>query len=386
MLGLTAEERKKLTDLTAPAVRLAVGVGPVESFIKGLKPYPQSENGDETRPALLVSFVYLEAFMKYRHRYAFRDWVMDSGAFSAHNSGTEIKLQDYIDCCKQLLETDSQLTEVYALDVIGDWRASLKNCEEMWKQGVPAIPCFHGGEPWHALDEMARQYPKIAIGGVARTRGAQKIVFAEQVFARVWPKKIHGFGFGSEKQLMAVPFHSVDSCNWEIGVCGFGSWNYFGNMSVRGSSQNLRVEVEWYLKLEKKARWKWRKEMELLSKLPDIKPDIAGKSETLSEEAERLRGKKEKTKADFARLAKLVASNSPKAKTIQELRKKKVPGRRGDYELTPSVRLACCMSDGLGGNWGVKSMDRALGKHIYGETFEPNEWDKKINRRKSIVT
>ena len=38
-------------------------------------------------------------------------------------------------------------------------------------------------------------------------------------------------------------------------------------MSVRGSSQNLRAEVEWYLELEKKAQVRWRKEMELLESL-----------------------------------------------------------------------------------------------------------------------
>lgn len=32
-------------------------------------------------------------------------------------------------------------------------------------------------------------------------------------------------------------------------------------MSVRGSKQNLRVEVEYYLEMERKARIKWRKQM-----------------------------------------------------------------------------------------------------------------------------
>ena len=38
----------------------------------------------------------------------------------------------------------------------------------------------------------------------------------------------------------------------------------FGNMSVRGSSQNLRAEVEWYLRLEQRARQRWRKEMAMI--------------------------------------------------------------------------------------------------------------------------
>jgi hypothetical protein len=218
---------------------------------------------EQSKPALLVSYVYLAPFLKNRHRYAYRDWVLDSGAFSAHNSGTEIKLQDYINCCKELKATDPTMTEVFALDVIGDWRASLKNCEEMWRQGVEAIPCYHVGEPEAELKAMAKDYPKIALGGCVGFK--QKLKFAEQAFARVWPKAIHGFGFGSEKDIMALPWHSVDATNWEIGPCKFGRWNAFGQMSVRGSKQNLRAEVEWYLDLERRARQKWAGAMKQLA-------------------------------------------------------------------------------------------------------------------------
>jgi len=231
---------------------------------------------DNLRPALLVSYVYLEPFLKNRHRYSYRDWVLDSGAFSAHNSGTEIRLQDYIDTCKRLMDEDETLVEIYTLDVIGDWKASIKNCEKMWKQGVEAIPTYHEGEPEHALKRIAKGYPKIALGGVAHKRGSGKIKWAEQCFARVWPKKIHGFGFGSEKAVMTLPWHSVDATNWEIGPCKFGRWNQFGNLSVRGSKQNLRAEVLWYLELEKKARWRWRREMQQLTGRLAVEPGAAG--------------------------------------------------------------------------------------------------------------
>lgn len=219
---------------------------------------------DASRPALLVSYVYLEPFLENRHRYAYRDWVLDSGAFSAHNSGVEIKLEDYISCCKDLMASDPTLTEVFALDVIGDWKASLRNAEVMWKEGVPAIPCFHYGEPWDLLNGIAKDYPKIAVGGCVGKRDKNK--FAGQCFARVWPKRVHGFGFGSEESIMMFPWHSVDATNWELAPCKFGTWKAFGGqrVSVRGSQQNLRAEVEWYLDLERRARVKWKKEMEKL--------------------------------------------------------------------------------------------------------------------------
>jgi hypothetical protein len=224
-------------------------------------------NGPEEKPALLASYFYLKPFLKNQAKYQYRDWVLDSGAFSAHNSGVEIKNEDFIATAKDLLAKDPTLTEVFALDVIGDWRASIKNCEAAWKAGVPVIPCFHYGEPWEVLTEMAKQYPKIALGGMVGTgkTAAEKMRFLGQCFARVWPKKIHGFGTCSEKLIMAFPFHSVDATNWEIGPCRFGRWASFGQMSIRGSKQDLKAEVEHYLRMEYRARQRWSREMKILA-------------------------------------------------------------------------------------------------------------------------
>lgn len=226
----------------------------------------------ESKPALLVSYFYLDPFLKHKHRYAYRDWVMDSGAFSAFNSGATVDLQAYIETCKRLAAEDPTLTEVFALDVIGDHKASLKNCETMWKAGVAAIPCYHYGEPEDVLKVMARDYPKIALGGVARKRLKLKNDWAAQCFARVWPKKVHGFGFGSERSILDLPFHSVDASSWELAPCGFGNWATYGKLQVRGSNQDLRVEVEYYLRLEARARQRWKKEMALLEgQGPDVR-------------------------------------------------------------------------------------------------------------------
>jgi len=234
-------------------------------------------------PGLLVSYVYLQPFLEHRARYRYRDWVMDSGAFSAFHSGTVIDLGAYIDRCRQLLAEDPTLTEVYALDVIGDHEGSLRNCEAMWAAGVPAIPCYHFGEPEAILLAMAQQYPKIALGGAVGLRSAEKLRWAQQCFARVWPKRIHGFGFGSETHILSLPWHSVDATNWETGPCRFGNWKKYGQMSVKGSYQNLRVEVEHFLAIERKARARWAKEMALLestSTAPAVRLAVAQVRET----------------------------------------------------------------------------------------------------------
>lgn len=266
----------------APIVRLAHTPGAQGDNIlmgaKGVKKLPPDRS-----PALLVSYFYLKNFLRYQNLYQYRDWALDSGAFSAHSLGKEINLTEYIACCKQLREEDKTLTEIFALDVIGDWKASIKNTERMWTEGIPAIPCYHYGEPEAALMHLKKNYPKIALGGCAKMGSTKKMAFVQACFARVWPHKVHGFGFGSELAIMGFPFHSVDSTSWEFAACGFGNWRAFGKMSIRGSSQNLRSEVEYYLTLEEKARTRWRAEMELVEKqtpimFPKISLGISGQN------------------------------------------------------------------------------------------------------------
>lgn len=249
-IGGTSHEPVTLGD-SPPAVRLAVA-GPPDAIHKGLA-------GDEYLPALLVSYVYLKPFLSRRDGYHFRDWVMDSGAYSAANIGLEIKLDEYIEECKRLFAVDPKMTEVFALDVIGDPHASRVNTEIMWKAGVPAIPTFHVGEPWSDLLSMAREYPKIAIGGMVGMPIKTKTKFCGEVFARVWPHKVHGLGIGSEDLIMKYPFHSVDATNWEIGPTAFGRWSAYGgaNLRIRGGAQNLRVEVEHFMRVEQRARERW---------------------------------------------------------------------------------------------------------------------------------
>lgn len=241
-----------------------------------------------TKRALLVSYVYHRQFLSTRNRIGYRDWVMDSGAFSAYNAGIEIKIEDFINVAKELRDQDPTLSEVFALDVIGDWRAGLRNCEKMWTAGVPAIPCYHLGEPEDVLRGIARDYPKIAIGGLAGRdicgRLELKNRFLDQCFSRVWPKRIHGFGLATDRTVMSFPFHTVDATNWSLRPQRYGYWRSIGDderLTIRKSSVSLKAEVEWYERLENRARSRWSREMGLLNatgSAPTVRLAIGGVS------------------------------------------------------------------------------------------------------------
>ena len=224
----------------------------------------------EEIPALLCSFYYLKSFRRYRDDIVFRDWSMDSGAYSAFKSGAVIDLQEYTETCLELLETDPKLVEVFTLDVIGDHRATLRNTERLWENGVPAIPIFHFSEPWEHLQLLVKLFPfKIGIGGAAKVVGKRKVLQAREIISRVWPMRIHGLGFGAENALMELPFHSVDTSSWFLQPCSFGLWKSFGGdcakgrgMSVRGQDADITAQVVYYLKMEQKLKKRWKLDMD----------------------------------------------------------------------------------------------------------------------------
>lgn len=231
-------------------------------------------------PALLISFAYLRTHRDTLLKLHMRSLALDCGAFTARNQGTTVDLGEYMDAIRWVRSTGAPLTEVFALDVIGNWKGTLANTERMWADGVQAIPTWHQGEPIDALHELARRFPKVAIGGVAHQAPKLKRAWARAVLGRVWPKRVHGFGFGDARTIMEVPFHSSDASSWFLAPQGFGNMvNPFGRTAEprlrrqrqcthSGAHVDIRGEVLHYLDIERRARHRWAAEMKLLEDCP----------------------------------------------------------------------------------------------------------------------
>lgn len=225
-------------------------------------------------PSLLVSY----AFLKEKHLplfgKGFDEWVLDSGAYTAHNTGKIIRNEDFIQFALKAQVADPRLKHVFALDVIGNPEKSLANALEAQAAGVRVIPCWHAGEPLEFAKEMAKQFPKIALGGlVARLENNRAQLFDTRVklhhtlkfFGAVWPKWVHGFGCTAEELLEAVPFAQVDSTTWSLRPSMYGSWKTFGFLPLRLSSDTkdaLRTEVDWFLDREAFHDATWRRELD----------------------------------------------------------------------------------------------------------------------------
>jgi hypothetical protein len=234
------------------AVHLAIG-GSIGGIRRTLE--RDCEGGP---PAVLVSYAYRQIWKGVRDTAKVRHWIMDSGAFTAHASGKPVDLQAFIDHCHHELATDPRLKAVFGLDVIGDHEASMRNVEEMVRQGIPAIPTLHITAPTEAMKE-ARKYPKVALGGMVGQPRSAQLAFCEQAFSVLWPKWLHAFGVTRETLLMRLPFSSCDATTWEGAPMRYGRYRSHGLkiLPIRGGNRNLASEVEWYLRMEAQLKDHW---------------------------------------------------------------------------------------------------------------------------------
>lgn len=150
---------------------------------------------------------------------------LDSGAYSAFNSGVSINLEEYISFCKATHDT---WEAVASLDVIGDAGASWENFLRMRDAGVSCLPVFHYGEPDSFLEQMVNECEYIGIGGVAQLGVSDALFDWLDLCFRKYicnpdgtPKvKVHGFAVTSIRAVKRYPWHSVDSTSWAIGMWG----------------------------------------------------------------------------------------------------------------------------------------------------------------------
>ncbi len=214
---------------------------------------------DECDLGLLVSFFYIDQFNRCASQLRPRRTMLDSGAYSAYNSGKTIDPEALIQETQQ-----PRWGESVALDVIGDGEASLRNALYMKSRGSPAYPVFHIGESLDLLREYKREFPKVGLSCRFGEPVKESYRFLDRCFAVAWPYKFHSFGWVSEEMLLRYPFHTADAASWLLGPAAFGRWSAYGrskNMALR-KFRDLRSEVDVYAAMQRKVRARWKSEFE----------------------------------------------------------------------------------------------------------------------------
>jgi len=153
-------------------------------------------------------------------------FMLDSGVFTmAYGSGTKVDYEEYTERYIDFINTND-IKLFFEMDI--DDIAGLAKAEELRRKiekgtGKQPIPIFHKSRGKEYFIDMCKNYPYVAIGGIAGKGNMAKRKEYMPYFkwfidtAHKYEAKIHGLGFTDLKALETLNFDSVDSTSWTTG-------------------------------------------------------------------------------------------------------------------------------------------------------------------------
>jgi len=136
---------------------------------------------------------------------------IDSGAFSADNSGVKVNLSAYMDFIREVNP------KYYAvLDVIGNSKETMLNQKIMEEEGLTPVPVFHMGSTLEEFIPIMEKYDYICFGGLVMSPGIQN--HCDLLWRTVLNNKpnlrVHGFGLTNLILMERYPWFSIDSSSY----------------------------------------------------------------------------------------------------------------------------------------------------------------------------
>jgi hypothetical protein len=186
---------------------------------------------------ILIAFPYFSKGvleeLKKMDRNSYR-LIVDSGAFSAHNSGEEVKLDDYCAFIKFLQDQPINLEAYVQLDVIFNELETLKNYRTMLERGFEPAPVFTRGSDEKYFQELCKQGEYVFVGGVQR--GLNNRAFAKWVLENSSQYKVHLLAFIKPDFINHYKPYSVDSSSWS-NTSRFGMISYYDKGRINAVSK-----------------------------------------------------------------------------------------------------------------------------------------------------
>ena len=193
---------------------------------------------------ILISYAYARNDISTFEQLAYHpkiDLMLDSGAFTAKNTGKPINLDDY---CSFLDKYKQHLFSYIMLDVLNDPKASLQNLHAMLSSGYRPMPVHVFGDGQHEMDYLFSVSDYVALGGMKRASGGpapKPYVKAIMQWAR--GRRVHWLGYTQDDLIQTFRPFSVDSSSWRAGV-RFGVIRYYiGNGSWVPTTYNNRGKL-----------------------------------------------------------------------------------------------------------------------------------------------
>lgn len=197
----------------------------------------------------------------------FRNYLLDSGGFSARMRDVEIDVRKYAEYLNKY-----NISFAFNLDT-NDIEESLRNQKFLEENtNTYIMPVYHGVE-WaddkyrDLIDYYCEFYPYIAVGGLAGREGTRDNAdrFLRYVFSKTRNKTmVHGLGVTSDRLLKTYPFATVDSTSWTA-MARFATSRVHDNdtakilAKTRHYSKNLVGEVMFWTNMQQEITTLWKK-------------------------------------------------------------------------------------------------------------------------------
>lgn len=131
----------------------------------------------------------IDAVSANRNRIRF---LLDSGAFTAHTTGREIRLDDY---CKFIESLPFKPWRYFSLDVIGDPEKTRKNYDTMVERGFSPIPIFTQNDDISSLEYFYSKSDVVGLGGLVTGDKKKVRKFVAEMMRHVNGRRVHWLGF-----------------------------------------------------------------------------------------------------------------------------------------------------------------------------------------------
>ena len=184
---------------------------------------------------VLISFAYAKTLdgVQYKPDYL----ILDSGAFTAWNSGKKVDVIAYGDWVEKNLESGTKLVAVN-LDVIpgevgrtstkaeraAGMKESLENADYLRSRGLEVMEVFHQDEPLVFLDTLLDRLTPGGILGISPRNDVNinsKLEWQKNVLRHLYQRcgienlpRTHGLAVTSMRMMKQFPYYSVDSSTW----------------------------------------------------------------------------------------------------------------------------------------------------------------------------
>jgi hypothetical protein len=172
---------------------------------------------------------------------------LDSGAFSAYNTGVSIDLGRYCDYIHKNQDIIQMAAGLDVIDFDNPARAakeSFRNLKEMERRGVKALPAFHQGEPEEALEYYVANYDYVLLGGLVGSSAKVLQAWLDHIFEKyitnsdgTLKTKIHLFGVTSLPLMLRYNATSVDSSTWV-------QWAAYGSILLPRSGRQISISAQ----------------------------------------------------------------------------------------------------------------------------------------------